>query len=142
MDNTAFTITFGDEVTGPIPFPPSSSTGDWSCQQGTREVQTLTTNTVDINAARRDATVSLKLEFALTCEDETIDKTTANLSNGDCSMAACDIRSDLTALGAVSTIRVTNKKLRNTEGCERSPPSCPPAALLTSLTRPGTTMAP
>ena len=47
MDNNeAFTITFGDKVTGPIPFPRSSSTGDWSCQQGTREVKTLTTNTV------------------------------------------------------------------------------------------------
>ena len=119
-NNTAFTLTFGDEVTGPIPFAPSNTTGDWSCQRGTHEVQTLTIDTVDTIATGGDATVSSNLEFTLTYGDETTGKIVANPSNGDCSVAARDIRAELTALDAFFTVRVSNKALSNTEGCEWS----------------------
>ena len=122
--NSSFHLTFGDEITGPIPFAPENtsdgSDGYYSCQRGSHEVQTLTVDTTNTVDSGGDDTVSSNLQFTLTYGDKTTGKIFANPDSGDCSDGAADIRAGLVALDAFFSVAVSNRRISDTEGCEWS----------------------
>ena len=111
---TMMVLGFDNATTNMIPIRPSSG----SCVSGVTEVHTITSSTMDTTTSGGDDTVSGYLQFRIKYEDEVTSFINANPNfDGDCSVAASAIESELEKLTYFDDVLVTYVSTGISQGC-------------------------
>jgi hypothetical protein len=105
-DTLYFKLEFDGELTGAIAANPS---GDGTCDTTIREVQTVASTTTDTSGSAGDDTVSSLTYFTLTYGSEETAEIYANPNaDGDCTVAAAEIESELELFDEFYAVTVTS----------------------------------
>jgi hypothetical protein len=107
-------LNFGDLNTSYIPLEPGNNT----CVSAVTEVQTITTSTKDTTLSGGDSDVAQYLVFRLKYVDEVTNWISANPNaNGDCSVAAVSIETQLENMTYFDDVFVTAVSTGISQGC-------------------------